>query len=104
MPAGIRATRSSKLSTAATAWWGSLLSGVAPERAVLLVSLAARGLLTVALYGLAPPAVVQNAIFPTQIYARSSWSIRLTQFLKQGLDDNPPLAETQARPKTLLPA
>lgn len=31
----------------------SLLSGIPPERAVLIVSLAARGLLTVALYGLA---------------------------------------------------
>jgi glycosyl transferase family 25 len=39
----------------------------------------------VVLYGFAPPVVLQNAIFPTQIYARSTWSIRLTQSLKQCL-------------------
>jgi glycosyl transferase family 25 len=39
----------------------------------------------VALFGLAPSAVVQNAIFPTQIYERSSWSIKVTQFVKQAL-------------------
>ena len=37
------------------------------------------------LYGFAPPAVIQNAVFPTQIYAAPSWGIRLTQALKQGL-------------------
>jgi GR25 family glycosyltransferase involved in LPS biosynthesis len=39
----------------------------------------------VVLYGFAPPVVVQNAVFPTQIYTPSSWRIRLTQALKQAL-------------------
>jgi glycosyl transferase family 25 len=39
----------------------------------------------VTVYGFAPPAVVQNAVFPTQIYASSRWGIRVTQSVKHGL-------------------
>ena len=39
----------------------------------------------VVLYGFAPPAVVQNAIFPTQIYTSSRWKVRVTQQVKRGL-------------------
>lgn len=37
----------------------------------------------VVLYGFAPSAVVQNAVFPTQIYASPNWGVRLTQAVKQ---------------------
>jgi glycosyl transferase, family 25 len=39
----------------------------------------------VVLYGLAPSAIVQNAVFPTQIYNSPSAALKLKQALKQGL-------------------
>jgi len=36
-------------------------------------------------YGFAPPVVVQNSVFPTQIYAHTNWRIKLIQRLKQAL-------------------
>ena len=39
----------------------------------------------VVLYGLAPSVIVQNAVFPTQIYNSPSAALKLKQALKQGL-------------------
>jgi GR25 family glycosyltransferase involved in LPS biosynthesis len=39
----------------------------------------------ITIYGFVPPAIMQNAIFPTQIYERTNWGIRITQSFKQGL-------------------
>ena len=39
----------------------------------------------VVLYGLAPSVVIQNAVFPTQIYVRPGWALKLKQILKHGL-------------------
>jgi len=37
------------------------------------------------MYGFWPPAIVQNSVFPTQIYAHTTWRIKFTQRLKQAL-------------------
>lgn len=40
---------------------------------------------SVVLYGLAPPVIVQNSIFPTQIYPTTKWIDKLRYVVKQGI-------------------